>query len=336
MNNVQDYLRSMTLSDCNLPPIGGYFELELPAIRELPHARLQCFQSARVAFLALLRAGRPSKVWMPRYICNAMLTPLEKACIEYVWYDLTDELEVDPNVRLETGDWLLYVNYFGVCGAKVDALLQRFSPAQIVLDYSQSFFTPPYAQALATIYSPRKFFGVPDGGILYSEIPISQPEELDITSFTRMEHLIRRLGESPEAGYAAYQQAEESLDDLDPRVMSKLSKNILSSVNFEYVRWVRNENFKTLHDLLGDGGGLLAGMGTNDVPLCYPYVTQDAGLRQRLIRNRVYLATYWNDALDRLGDDKAERLVRRMLPLPIDQRYRSNDMRRIFDIIMDR
>lgn len=324
------------MSDGKLPPIGGYFELELPARRELPHAGLQCFQSARAAFLALLGAGRPTKVWMPRYICNAMLAPLEKVGIQYAWYDLTDKLEVGPEVRPRSGEWLLYVNYFGACGAKVDALLQRFSPAQIVLDYSQSFFSPPHKQALATIYSPRKFFGVPDGGLLYSQIPISSPDEVDVTSFARTEHLIKRLGDSPEAGYAAYQQAEVSLNDMEPRAMSRLSERILASVDFESVRRIRKENFKLLHALLGDDGSLLAGMDTTDVPLCYPYRSRDAGLRQRLISNRIFVASYWVDALDRLTADKADSLVRNMFPLPIDHRYGAADMERISAIILDK
>jgi hypothetical protein len=273
---------------------------------------------------------------MPRYICNAMLAPLEKVGIEHAWYDLTDELEVGPEVRLGDRDWLLYVNYFGVCGAKVDALLHRLNPAQIVLDNSQAFFSPPHNKALATIYSPRKFFGVPDGGLLYSQIPISPSDEVDVTSFARMEHLIRRLGASPEAGYAAYQQAEGSLGDLEPRTMSRLSERILASVDFESVCQIRKENFKMIYDRLGDDGRLLTGMDGTDVPLCYPYRSRDAGLRQRLISNRVYVATYWGDALGRLTVEKADSLVRNMLPLPIDQRYGAADMERILAIILDK
>lgn len=325
----------MTLSEGQLLPIGGYFELELPARRELPHAGLLHYQSARSAFLALLRAGRPTRVWMPRYICNAMLDPLENAGVEYAWYDLTDELEVGPEVMLKAGDWLLYVNYFGVCGAKVEALLHRFSPAQIVLDFSQSFFSPPDEQALATIYSPRKFFGVPDGGLLYSQIPILSPEEIDVTSFARTEHLIRRLGDSPEGGYAAYQRAEGSLADLEPRTMSRLSEYILASVDFESVRRIRKENFKMLNDRLGDDGGLLAELDETEVPLCYPYRSRDVGLRQRLLSHRIFVATYWSDALDRLTADKANILVRNLLPLPVDQRYGPSDMERIVNVIGD-
>lgn len=324
------------MSDDRMPPIGGYFELELPARRGVLYPGMQRFQSARAAFLALLRAGKPTKVWMPRYICNAMLAPLEKSGIDYALYDLTDELEVSAEVQLEADEWLLYVNYFGVSGKKVDALMQRFAPSQIVLDYSQAFFSAPHQQALATIYSPRKFFGVPDGGLLHSQIPIQTPNEVDITSFTRMEHLIRRLGESPEAGYAAYQRAEESLDDMEPRAMSRLSERILASIDFEAARKKRLDNFQLLHDMLGNEDCLASGMSATDVPLCFPHRTRDVGLRKRLIANRIFVPTYWSDAIGRLTDEKAENLVRNMLPLPIDQRCGAVDMERISAVLLDK
>jgi hypothetical protein len=117
--------------------------------------------------------------------------------------------------------------------------------------------------------------------------------------------------------------------------MSRLSERILASVDFETVRRTRKENFQMLYERLGDDGRVLAGMGATDIPLCYPYRSRDAGLRQRLKRNRVFVATYWSDALDRLAADKADSLVRNMLPLPIDQRYGAADMERISAIILD-
>jgi hypothetical protein len=141
-----------------------------------------------------------------------------------------------------------------ICGDKVDALLQRFSPGQIILDYSQAFFSAPHPRALATIYSPRKFLGIPDGGLLYSRIPVPPPDKVDSGSFSRMEHLIKRLGDSPEAGYSAYQYAEESLDELSPRRMSGLTEKILASVDLRSVCLRRRENYQFLYTEIGRGG----------------------------------------------------------------------------------
>lgn len=311
------------------PPIGGYFELELPLKGEILHAELSRFQSARAAFLALLRVGRPAKVWIPKLICNAMLKPIENARINYEWYDLTENFDVSPDVKIGDHDWLLYVNYFGIFENNITALMQRYPPSQIVLDYSQAFFLTPHKQALATIYSPRKFFGMPDGGLLHSRIMVPYPDEIDSTSIYRTEHLIRRLSDSPETGYSAYQKAEESLANIEPKSMSCLSERILASINFESVRRKRTENFRMLHDMLGGSTSLIKGIDKIDAPLCYPYQTTNNNLRKHLIANKIFVATYWNDAADRLSLYNSDKFIKNTIPLPIDQRYGIEDMKRI-------
>ena len=266
---------------------------------------------------------------MPRYICNAMLTPLERAEIECVWYDVNDQLEVDANTRIGIDDWLLYVNYFGICNNQVAQLLQRLSPDQVVLDFSQSFFSRFDNDALATIYSPRKFFGVPDGGLLISRIPVPSSEMQDTGSFGRISHLMRRLGNSPEAGYAEYQHAEESLAECEPKQMSRLTDRILSSIDFDSVSKKRRENYLFLHRALGKDNQLSVDVSSVTAPLCYPLLTSDSGLRVRLVNERIFVPTYWTDALSRVSSGWAERMVRNLLPLPIDQRYAQKDMGRL-------
>jgi hypothetical protein len=321
------------LPDESIGPIGGYFELELPDKKILPYKKALRFQSARAAFLSLLRAGNPKRVWMPKYICNSMLAPLKAAKIKCVWYDVNNQLTVEDNIIIGTDDWILFVNYFGICNKQVSDLLKRFAPKQVVLDYSQSFFTPPRDEALATIYSARKFFGVPDGGLLISQVPISPPEIQDTGSFERVSHLMQRLGNFPEAGYADFQRAEESLTDCEPKKMSKLTERILSSINFEGVGKKRRENFLFLHERLGKDNQLALDHLHFTAPLCYPFLTNNSGLRGRLQRNRIFVATYWSDAISRINIGWTENMVKNLLPLPIDQRYGQNEMERIVSLI---
>lgn len=319
--------------DERVAPIGGYFELELPR-GALPHQGSVLLQSARAAFLALLRAGKPGRVWMPRYICDAMHAPLRMAGIDCVWYDVDERLAVDDRVKIETGDWLLYVNYFGLCEQNVATLMRRFPPSQIVLDYSQAFFSASGDEALATIYSPRKFFGVPDGGMLYSRIPLDLPKYQDEESIFRSSHLIKRLADSPESGYADYQKAEENLAECEPKRMSKLTERILASVMFESARKKRRDNFLFLQERLGAKNRFACELSEEEVPLCYPFQTDEPELRARLINNRIFVATYWPDAIGRVGDEWAEKMIKNFLPLPIDQRYGLEDMERMVSLIM--
>jgi hypothetical protein len=263
-----------------------------------------------------------------------MYAPLKQENIECVWYDVNEQLVVDENIRVNSDDWLLYVNYFGICNIKASELIQRFLPDQVVLDNSQAFFAPPLEEVLASIYSPRKFFGVPDGGLLVSRIQVPLPKMQDTGSFKRMSHLIRRLGGSPETGYADYQRAEDSLMELEPRRMSRLTERILSSVDFDNASKKRRENYLFLHERLGDENKFAANISHFTAPLCYPFLTSDAGLRDRLINNRIYIATYWPETISRVSDEWADRMVRKLLPLPIDQRYGQKEMQRIVSVIL--
>ena len=309
--------------------IGGYFELELPERGPFLYPMAHQFQSARAAFLALLRAGRPSRVYMPHYLCDSMLAPLAIAGVECVFYSMDAGFNLIDEIDLRPSDWLLYVNYFGVCRKPIDRLRARHAASQLVLDHSQALYAAPGA-CLATIYSPRKFFGVPDGGLLVTALPVGKPQARDQGSLARARSGLRRLAQTAEAGYAAYQEAEASLEQCEPLQMSQLSQRILHSVDTEAARVRRNSNFAFLHQQLGGFNGLKIDLDSVDGPLCYPLLADTAGLRAHLIRERIFVATYWPEVASRVGAVSHElEWVRHLLPLPCDQRYGLAQMQRI-------
>lgn len=314
--------------------IGGYFELELPAQKAFLYPDAYCFQSARSAFLALLQIGKPKHVWMPYYVCDSMLAPLRKAGFEFSFYSINEKFHIVDDINMSSDDWLLYVNYFGICNDYIDKILAKFNPNQVVLDYSQAFYSPS-RECLATIYSPRKFFGVSDGGLLVTGLPVVMPLVIDGGAVGRSTHLLKRLADSAESGYAAYQQAEQSLVEFEPQQMSPLTRRILNSVDFEEVRIRRNRNFHFLHERLGRINKLLIDPLSIDGPMCYPFFIAQSGIRERLINERVFVATYWPDVLDMVDDSSCEAsLVKSIIPLPCDQRYGEEEMKKISDICL--
>jgi hypothetical protein len=314
------------------PALGGYFELELPASVDGFLQDALKFQSARAAFRALLLAGRPARVWMPKYICDAMLAPLNQAGIEIAFYDLDRNLGVAESVVLGAKDWLLYVNYFGVCSAQEERLLHRFDPARLIFDRAQAIFAPP-RKSLAAIYSPRKFFGVPDGGLLDTVLQVSKPEERDADSVERCMPLLKRLDVTPEAGYADFRRAEEMLLDTTPRRMSGLSERLFASIDHDMVRQRRNANFEFLHRRLGHLNRLEIDPSGVDGPLCYPLLVDIPLLHERFWRERVFVASYWPDAKARAGEGSIEhRMACNCLPLPCDQRCGERDLARVADL----
>ncbi len=153
--------------------------------------------------------------------------------VELYFYDLTDDFGVKGNVTLNQDSLLLYVNYFGVCTRQAGEIIDQYGAENVVIDNSQALFGGQF-EALATIYSPRKFFGLPDGGLLYSTDPrIKQPEQRDESSESRMAHLISRITNSPEAAYQHYLEAEGAISKLPVQAMSRLTERLLQSVDYQ-------------------------------------------------------------------------------------------------------
>lgn len=314
--------------------IGGYFELELPPSNQIKYQSALKYQSARAALLALLRISKPNRVWMPHYICESMLAPVKASGTEICFYSLDKQLGIADDVVLGSTDILLYVNYFGICSRQVEKVLARFNPSQVVLDFSQAFFIEP-KNCLATIYSPRKFFGLPDGGLLFTQLDVDLPEAVDEGSIKRMHHLVTRLGGTAEQGYEYYQSAETSLIESKPKRMSQLTERIYGSIDFEAARFQRNKNFRNLHENLGGNNVLKVDLEDVDGPMCYPYFLDNHLLRTTLLAKRIYVPVYWPDILARSNIPVFEvQLVKNIHPIPCDQRYTVGDMNNICELLL--
>jgi hypothetical protein len=314
--------------------IGGYFELELPAPKGQLYPNALGFQSARAAFLALLRAGKPKRIWMPYYICGSMIESVIQAGIEPVFYHVDCDLHIAEKPILADGEWILYVNYFGIRDEYANFLLSTFGAQRVVIDCSQALFAVPDA-CLATIYSPRKFMGVPDGGFLVSSVPVNQPQQTDEESINRTTHLLKRLAFSPEAGYQDFQRENRSLIGQEPKGMSDLTRKILSTVDYGSIRAARKRNFGLLHNHLGRFNLLQIDPGRLAGPLCYPLLTRHKALRDDLIANKVFVAKYWPEILDQALTGDETFLVEHLVPLPCDQRYGPTEMQRIVDVCLE-
>lgn len=324
------------MSDAGRPldAIGGYFELELaPCVGELYPTAI-AYQSARAAFAALLNHVRPRRIWIPWYTCGTMLEGAVRLGIAIRRYRLDDglfPLELD---EVATDDWLLYVNYFGVCGSVVDRVLAHLDPGCVVVDFSQALYAPP-AKCAATIYSPRKFFGVPDGGYLLTSLTIDPPTERDTGSWERLKPLLVRLSEGPEVGYPAVQEARRSLRNLPPMRMSALTKGMLERIDYAGALARRSENFATLHRALGGTNRFPLPPGPWLGPMCYPYLVGRPGLHEWLVRNRVYVGRYWPD-MGAEAEPNAQRereFYLHCVPLPCDQRYGREAMDQVIELV---
>lgn len=310
--------------------IGGYFELELRKSEHF-HKNALRLNTARNCFEYILLARKYTKVYIPYYTCEVMLQPLYKHGVCYEFYSLNDRLEPIEIPQLHPNEAYLYTNYYGLKQSCVE-FLARIYGNQLIVDNAQAFFAPRI-DGIDTLYSPRKFLGVPDGGYLYTDIVLQQDFVID-ESYHRIQHLLIRMEAGAEKGYPMFKKADESLDNQPIHKMSILTERILQNADYPYIIKKRKENFSILRQSLSESNKLAIEEDDNAVPMIYPYLTKDCTLRNRLIENKIFVATYWQNVFDWCSSDSFEyKLAENMIPLPIDQRYAQKDIDKILKII---
>lgn len=310
--------------------IGGYFELELPQGTEY-HSQAIALNTGRNALEYILRARGYKRVYLPYYSCEVLLEPFKKLGVEYTFYHINANLEADLQASLNSDEAILYINYFGLKQDHVNALVQRYGK-QLIVDNTQAFYARPI-DGIDTFYSCRKFFGVPDGAYLYCDKELDAELEQDY-SWERMTHLLKRIDVSAEAAYADFREQSEKLKNNPIRKMSNLTHRIMAPIDYDDVARRRRQNYQLLDEAIGNKNGIALPLSADAVPMVYPFLTTDQQLRQRLIDNKVYIATYWPNVLDWCNTDSTEyTLTTQLLPLPIDQRYGKGDLKRIIELI---
>ena len=316
--------------------IGGYHSLGLPFFDEnLDDFKIKT-NSARSAIKIILGALSVKKIWLPAYICDAVVNAVKDIDVEMDFYEINECFDVVDSISLGASDYLLIVDYFGVSGGAVERSLRRYGQDNTIVDCSQAFFSG-HAGALATIWSPRKFFGVPDGGLLYSDNTcIKAPPDRDTTSGSRMAHLINRLASGPEFSYRQYQEAEQAIAESPTLAMSHLTERLLCSVDYKSAKAARIRNAAYLHQHLSGYNKLNFELGSDTAPLCYPLLPNIPTInRSELINQRVFVPSYWPEVLTRVKEKSFEwELVTNGLFLPCDQRYTLDDMNRILQLLV--
>lgn len=301
--------------------IGGFFELELCAGYEW-HKNALRLNSARSCLRYLIKAAHIEKLWLPQYTCPIIFESAEREGIKIEYYSINTEML--PNTEFEEDDFVLYTNYFGLCGSQIDKLSAKYK--YLIIDNSQGFFEE--AKGFASFYSPRKFFGVPDGGYLYCPKEYEMPLEQDI-SVNRYRHLLNRLEFGAEKAYCYFTENEQLIDTENIKWMSLSTRKLLDSIDYKRCIERRKRNFEYLHTHLKDINDY-AIKTQQGVPMVYPLLVNKAGIREKLIENKIFIPTYWKGQRDK---EYGAFLEQYLIPLPIDQRYTIKDMRRIVECI---
>ncbi len=315
--------------------IGGYFGLESKAEVVFGHYHQEAakIHNGRSSLLFILDILSPNRVYVPYYTCDDLLTALNKKNVDWVFYGIDEDFRLADSLKLNDGEYLIYINYWGLQSRYVDELSRTYGQ-QLIIDNTQAFFNKPSKTNWA-FNSCRKFFGVPDGSYL------SGPEPLRSTNLGHktnsailLDHLIYRYLGQTEKGYE-YFKVNEQKQECDYLFMSEISDEILGKIDYEKVRSIRRENFSYLHKALQPFNSLNLSLDADEVPFCYPFLPSREISFKKVEDINIYLPKFWNDCLMRNADGYSfeNEISEKLLPLPIDQRYDLKDMNKLLEYL---
>ncbi len=313
--------------------IGGYLELELSDNKTVFHDKAVAVNSGRNALEYILLSNKfYKKIFVPFYSCDAIVQPITKLKLDLEFYALSADFT--PAIKeLKKNEALIFVNYFGMMNKKLKRIIKKFN--NVIVDNSQAFFAKPIGKT-PTFYSPRKFFGLPDGGFAYTNNKINVNLERD-KSIDRCGHLLKRLEDSPESGFKDFKQNDAKLANLPLHKMSITTERLLRNIKFRNVLKIRNENFMFLCNHLRELNELTPIIEDEKIngPMVYPFLRQNnKKIREALLKKKIYVATYWPNVLQWTSRNSLEYyLAENLIPLPIDQRYSIPEMKIILSAI---
>lgn len=313
--------------------IGGFFEFELSKGNNEYHSDAIKLSTGRACISYILKKTRCQKVFLPFYCCDALFEPMIEVGVEFEFYALNENLELNEVMSLSEGELLIYCDFFGIKSNYAKQLYSIYKE-KLILDETHSFFKAGII-ADFSFTSARKYFGVPDGAYLLSSDFIGEcnfPRFNDIS----VKHLVDRLVGKQNVAFKEYQEYESSLDS-SIYAMSIVSELLLSHVDFEEVRKARNQNFQFYHEIFSSINQL--DIGSTEDCFCYPLLLNKSIDKAELHKEGFFVPSLWKDVLFRkeVEDFPLECMFSsEILPLPIDHRYSSEELsfltKKIFEL----
>lgn len=306
--------------------VGGYIELDSYHGRMLydDGIKLNC---GRKALEYIIKAKKIKKIMMPKFMCDSCDKVFRDNNVEVRYYSIG--IDFKPIiVKRDEQEWLYLVNFYGQL---TENDIKSYG-ARIICDNAQAYFEKPI-KGLDTLYTCRKFFGVADGAVLYTDKKISViPQD---ESYDRMKFLLGRYERTGSEFYQEYVNNNNYFENQEIKRMSKLTENLLHGIDYEFVKRRRTENFTYLNKKLSPINKLtlLIPEGAFMYPL---YIDEGAEIRKKLQEKKIYVPILWPSVLSLCNDiDLEYDMAKNILPLPVDQRYTVGDMKIIIQKIYD-
>lgn len=297
--------------------IGGYIELDKYRGKMLYEDALK-LNCGRGALEYLIRTKNIKKMYIPKFMCNSNDEVLKKMNIECHFFSIDTSFK--PLIEKRKDDeWIYLVNYYGQLSNEYIQSLGK----NVIVDNAQAYFQE-HIKGYDTVYACRKFFGVSDGAIVYTNGVLNGLKRDE--SYKRMNFLLGRYERSASEFYEEYVENNENFFNEELKLMSKLTENLLHALDYDFIKKRRTENFSFLHSKFEKINKLklVIPQGAFMYPL---YIDNGVEIRKKLQKKNIFIPTLWPDVFNICDEKELEYdLAKNILPIPVDQRYGISEM----------
>jgi hypothetical protein len=316
--------------------IGSFISLDLSDSGEyfLSKKTIARLNSARAGIFHACRLYKCESIYIPYYLCPSVKKFLSENSINVKQYFINEKFE--PLIfDQKKGHAFLLVNYFGILSVKrMKKLADQFS--NVIIDNSAAFYCDP-VEGYYNVYSPRKFFGVPDGCYVIGNRANRFTDQYgqDFSSATAS-FLLKRIEFSLQDTYEERMKNEERINKSGILRMSRLTRTLLNNIDYSNLKQKRIKNFSYADKLLKGINKINATtyIDEDSAPMVYPLVIENSELNNKLKNNHIYTGRWWNHVLSEVPDSTFEAwLSKYMIPAPIDHRYGKKEIKFIQQVL---
>lgn len=341
--------------------LGSNFELDISKISYCRDSVKQYLKdlypiyvdSGRSAIKLLASQIKKGKILLPSYICKSVVDSFaDKFEIDY--YLINEKLQIDIQSltqKLNQDVAIVYVmHYFGKTQNKdaLELILRKKEEKEylIIEDTTHSFLSGKQTIGDYQICSLRKWFAIPDGGVIYSQNAIetdsirkANPSAGMVCEAMLLKYLfIHNKVDCNSVYRKIFVDNEEQLDkQKEIYDISDLSDILLEYTSLKAITETRSENWNFLYNTIKNNliYPVYQEKAADFVPFAYPVFVEDRDrFRKYLIDHKIYCAVHWPIEIEEQKHyGKTQFMSEHLLSLPIDQRYTLEEMEYMTNII---
>ncbi len=333
---------------------------------ESPEFNKIFLKSGRNAFKAIsdnIKVNRKN-ILFPAYHCETESEPWYENGWKVDYYSIETDFSVNPE-KLEqyildyNPSVIVIQSYFGfeALNSKCDDVLRKYKNKGgiIIEDITQSLISN-IRHTVADYYvaSFRKFFAIPDGGVLISRQIINidniEPSNEELTQIALKAYDLKKQyfqikNKSIKDNFRKlYLELNDLISENDKLVsMSDIGLEILNGVEAGEITERRQQNYKYLYEKLSKINFLYIPRYIEDIAICplfLPVLISEnkcrEDLQKYLAQNDIYCPIIWKKShnIEKCSLE-TQKIYDHILCFPIDQRYDYDDMQRIVSVLRE-